>query len=60
MLEVQFINSGWNTDHGFKSVELIKLDVTDSGQPIAKVSSPYSDSVLTAKFNAGIWVADLD
>ena len=60
MLEVKFINSGWGTDHGFKSVKLLKLDVTDAGQPIAKVSNPYSDSVLTAKFNAGIWVVDLD
>ena len=60
MLDVKFINTGWGTDHGFKSVNLINLDVTDSGQPIAKVSSPYSDSVLTAKFNSGTWVADLD
>jgi len=61
MLNVQFVNSGWGTDHGIKAVELVEVTVSDDGAPIAMVKSPFSfGNVYTAQFKASGWVVDLD
>jgi len=61
MLNVQFVNSGWGTDHGIKVVELVEVTVGDDGAPIARVKSPFSfGNVYTAQFKSSGWVVDLD
>ena len=61
-LNVQFINSGWGNDHGFREVELLEITVNAAGTPIAKITNPfnYYTAELTARFLNDEWICDLD
>jgi len=61
-LNVHFVNRGYGTDDGVRTVELVKLDIFETtGQPMAAVKSPYfPGDTLVAMFENNEWVCDLD
>jgi hypothetical protein len=61
-LNVHFVNRGYGSDDGFKTVELVKLDIYETtGQPMAAVKSPYfPGDTLVAMFENNEWLCDLD
>jgi hypothetical protein len=61
-LNVHFVNRGFGTDDGIKTVELIELGICEfSGKPTAKIESPYPmGDPLVAQFEGNGWVCDLD
>jgi hypothetical protein len=61
-LNVHFVNRGYSTDDGIKSVKLVKLDIHPvTSKPIAAIQSPFfPGDVLVAQFENNEWVCDLD
>ena len=61
-LDVQFVNRGYGTDDGVKTVKLIELGICEfSGKPTAKIESPYPmGDALMAQYETSGWVCDLD
>jgi hypothetical protein len=61
-LNIQFVNRGYGTNDGVKTVELIELGICEfSGRPTAKIASPYfPGDTLVAQFEGNGWVCDLD
>ena len=65
-LLVHFINRGYGTDDGHKSVEVLGFNVCEfSGKPVAEIRSPYGQGgTLVAEYSthAGVggWICDLD
>ena len=61
-LNVHFVNRGYGSDDGVKTVELVKLDIYETtGQPMAAVKSPYfPGDTLVAMFENNEWLCDLD
>ena len=62
MLNVHFINRGYGTDNGYKTVEMFKLSVCEHTQtPEAEIDNPYfPGDTLRARFENNEWVCDLD
>jgi hypothetical protein len=61
-LDVHFINSGYGTDEGVKTVQLFDMILDQFQRPTAIVCSPFGlqDTRLTAEFKDNTWVCDLD
>ena len=61
-LNVHFLNRGYDTDYGIKTVKMISLAVCEfTGRPQAKVESPFGIAdTLVASFEGQGWVCDLD
>lgn len=61
-LNVHFVNNGYKTDEGIKSVKLVKLDIHPvTSEPIAAIQSPFfPGDVLVAHFKNNEWVCYLD
>jgi len=61
-LTVHFVNRGFRTDDGYKTVGLKQLEVcTFTGAPEAVIDNPYfPDDTLRARFEGSEWVCDLD
>jgi hypothetical protein len=61
-LNVRFVNNGYKTDEGIKSVKLVKLDIHPvTSNPIAAIQSPFfPEDVLVAQFKNNEWVCYLD
>ena len=61
-LDVHFVNRGFRTDDGIKSVEVVELGVCEFTQtPQAKIESPYfPGDTLRARYESTGWVCDLD
>ena len=65
-LLVHFINRGYGTDDGHKSVELLGQSICEhTGKPVAEIRSPFGlGGTLVAEYSthAGVggWICDLD
>ena len=61
-LLVHFINRGYGTDDGHKSVEVLGFNVCEfSGKPVAEIRSPYGvGGTLVAEYTGKEWLCDLD
>ena len=61
-LNVHFVNRGFGTDDGYKTVKLQELRVCEFTQtPEAVINNPYfPGDTLRARFEGTEWVCDLD
>ncbi len=61
-LNVHFVNRGFKTDDGIKTVEMISLGICQfTGRPEATIKSPYPfGDPLKAHFENNEWLCDLD
>jgi hypothetical protein len=61
-LNVHFVNRGYGTDDGIKTVQMISLAICEfTGRPQATIKSPYAfGDPLTAQFQNNEWLCDLD
>tara|TARA_Y100000389_G_scaffold18044_1_gene15721 strand:- start:210 stop:404 length:195 start_codon:yes stop_codon:yes gene_type:complete len=61
-LNVHFVNRGYGTDDGIKTVQMISLAICEfTGRPQATIKSPYAfGDPLVAQFEGSGWVCDLD
>jgi len=61
-LLVHFINRGYGTDDGHKSVDVLGFNVCEfSGKPVAEIRSPYGvGGTLVAEYTGKEWLCDLD
>jgi hypothetical protein len=61
-LTVHFVNRGFGTDDGFKTVGLVELELCKITQtPTAVIDNPYfPGDTLRARFEGTEWVCDLD
>ena len=61
-LDVHFVNRGFGTDEGIKTVQLFELLLNDNQTPQAIICSPFGLQMdkLTAEFENNQWVCDLD
>ena len=61
-LNVHFVNRGFGTDDGYKTVQLQELRVCEfTHTPEAIISNPYfPGDTLRARFEGTEWVCDLD
>ena len=62
-LTVHFVNRGYGTDEGVKTVALESLAICEfTGRPEAVVRSPFGlqDTTLRAQYVDNEWLCDLD
>ena len=61
-LNVHFVNRGYGTDDGIKSVQMISLGICEfTSRPEATIKSPYAfGDPLKAQFVDNEWLCDLD
>ena len=62
-LTVHFVNRGYGTDEGTKTVALESLGICEyTGRPEAVVRSPFGlqDTTLRAQYVDNEWLCDLD
>ena len=59
-LNVHFVNRGFKTDSGIKTVKLVELGLCQfTGRPEAKIENPWwSGETLRAQFENNEWLCD--
>ncbi len=61
-LTVHFVNIGFGTDDGVKSVEMLSTGICmHTERPVAEIRSPYGvGGTLVAEYTGKEWLCDLD